>query len=270
MAAPTMKEAIEIIAAPFFTQEVEWRIQRSGSKGDNKVWAIAVPYITARAVHNRLDEAFDPWGWRTEFNVMEVPGGVSGVICRLWFVNPDNNEWEWKENGAGQTNMEAFKGGLSDAEKRAFEQLGGGRYLYSLDEEFVETSPTKSGKYPFYARLKKEDGGTVFYWGPPLLPEWAVPGARQGVQDLSEEVTGEQIDEPIKYPEFDRIITSFERRPGVAELRGAKLLAKDLKWSDDLLFEFATAQGINLREGLTKVGCIKLRDMIRQEKDGKG
>jgi len=261
MAAETMKEAIEIIARPFFTEEVEWRIQRSGMKGD-KAWAIVVPYITARAVHNRLDKAFDPWGWRTEFRVMEVPGGTSGIICRLHYRNPDppGGTWEWKENGAGQTNIEAFKGGLSDSEKRAFEQLGGGRYLYSLSEMFAETSHSSSAKCPFYAKTKE---GTVFYWGPPLLPDWAVPGVKKAVQELSEEVTGESVDEPIDYPEFDRIITSFANRPGVKALQEAQLSARKRGWGDDELFKFAKEQGINLREGLTKVGCIKLRDMIK-------
>ena len=62
MSAPTMAEAIEIIRKPFHVTEVEWRIQSSGEKGE-KIWAIVVPYITARAVHDRLDEAFGATGW---------------------------------------------------------------------------------------------------------------------------------------------------------------------------------------------------------------
>jgi hypothetical protein len=41
-------------------------------------------------------------------------------------------EWIWKADGAGQTDMEADKGALSDAFKRAAVRWGVGRYLYDM------------------------------------------------------------------------------------------------------------------------------------------
>jgi len=262
MSAHTMAEAIETVRNPFDTSEVEWRIQSSGEKGD-KVWAIVVPYITARAVHDRLDDAFGMTGWYNEFRVMEVPGGSSGIICRIHYCDPEHGVWRWKENGAGQTKIEPFMGGLSHAEKRAFEQLGGGRYLYSLDTQFAETG-SKSAKCPEWAKTK---GGTTFYWGPPLLPSWAIPGVKKSVNETANEVLGEPIADRPEFPAFDIIINSMTRRPGVSELRSAKVYAQDLGWDDDMLAGFADSIGVDLH-ALDKAKCIKIRDMIRAEFQG--
>jgi len=262
MSAPTMAEAIDIIRKPFNVNEVEWRIQSSGEKGE-KVWAIVVPYITARAVHDRLDESFGMTGWYTEFRVMEVPGGVSGIICRMHYC-VEIDDWQWKENGASQTNIEPFKGGLSDAEKRAFEELGGGRYLYSLKTQFAETANSRSAKCPEWAKTK---GGTAFYWGAPLLPEWAIPGVKKEVDALAEDATGDPLAERTEFPKFDIIINSMTRRPGVSELRSVKVTARDLGWDDALLAGFAESIGVDLH-ALDKAKCIKMRDMIRAEFQG--
>lgn len=261
MAAPTMQEAIDIIRRPFSTLEIEWRVQRSG-ESEGKVWAIVVPYITARAAHDRLDEAFDPWGWRTEFRVMELAGGASGVICRLWYINLDAEEWEWKENGAGQTQIEPFKGGLSDSEKRAFEELGGGRYLYSLGDQFAETSRTRSGKTPNYAKTKE---GTVFYWGPPLLPEWAIPGVQAAANDASEEATGEPLSLPEQYPEFDALVAGLGGKRGINDLRAVGVIARQHGWTEARLLEWIAGTQINLRDSPKQSDFAKLKFLIEQE-----
>ncbi len=261
MSAQTMPEAIEIIKRPFHTTEIEWRVQRSGESG-GKVWAIVVPYITARAAHERLDEAFNPWGWRTEFRVMEVPGGTAGVICRLWYQHPESGEWEWKENGAGQTQIEPFKGGLSDSEKRAFEELGGGRYLYSLVDQFAETSSTRSSKTPEYAKTKD---GTVFYWGPPLLPEWAIPGVRDAASAASEQITGEPLGIPEQYPEFDALVDSHGGKRGINDLRAVGVVARQHGWTEQRLLEWIASTEIDLRNSPKQSDFAKLKFLIGQE-----
>ena len=227
------------------------------------MWAIVVPYITARSVHDRLDEAFGPTGWYNEFRPLVVPGGESGIICRMNYLDHDTGEWHYKENGAGQTNIEPFKGGLSDSEKRAFEELGGGRYLYSLGVQFAETSNSKSSKCPEWAKTKS---GTVFYWGSPLLPTHALPGVKKAVQEQAEEIFGEQIEERIEFPNFHIYINSMANRPGVSELRGAESFARDLKWDDDTLAAFAESIEVDLHN-LDKAKCVKLRDMLKEEKN---
>ena len=54
--------------------------------------------------------------------------------------------------------------------KRAAVQWGIGRYLYNLDETFVETSATKKDGWKF-AKTKDKS----FYWKIPDLPKWALP-----------------------------------------------------------------------------------------------
>jgi len=181
------------------------------------------------------------------------------------YCDPETNEWHYKENGAGQTHIEPFKGGLSDSEKRAFEGLGGGRYLYSLGVQFADVG-AKSARCPEYAKTK---GGTVFYWGAPLLPDHAIPRVKAELKAESEAILGDPIDEPIEYPIFDRVITSMAGRHGVVELRGAQLFAKQLGWDDDTLIEFAGSIGVDLHD-LQESGCIKLRDMMREEKSKGG
>ena len=48
------------------------------------------------------------------------------------------DEWVWKSNGAGQSDIEAEKGQFSDAFKRAAVLWGIGRYLYALPSPWVD------------------------------------------------------------------------------------------------------------------------------------
>src|SRR5690606_35602811 len=57
------------------------------------------------------------------------------TICKLG-INVDG-AWVWKSDGAGDTQVEAEKGGISDAFKRAAVKWGIGRYLYDLDAPWV-------------------------------------------------------------------------------------------------------------------------------------
>lgn len=169
----------EDLCAPFEQEEIEWRIGRSG-KGSSGIWATALAYVSARAVNARLDDVFGVGGWKEEYNVMAVPGGAAGIMCRLWFRA--DGEWVWREDGAQQTDIESFKGGISDAKKRAAASLGIGRYLYRLEETYVDISPTgkKSKDFPNYAKTRD---GETFYWATPRLPGWALPSGRDGASD---------------------------------------------------------------------------------------
>lgn len=145
----------------FAPDEIEWRLQQAGEK-NGKVWAICVPYVTNRAIMQRLDDTVGPGNWRNEFK----PGPGGGVLCGI-SVRVDG-EWVTKWDGAENTDIEGVKGGLSGAMKRAAVQWGVGRYLYALEESFASVS--ESGKL----RGKTKDGKT-FKWDPPQLPGWALP-----------------------------------------------------------------------------------------------
>jgi hypothetical protein len=117
------------LTAPFPPRDIEWK---PGAVTRDKKKGLAMAYITARAVQERLDEVFGPGNWKNEFR----QGPEGGVLCRIYFKN-DEGEWVWREDGADNTEVEAVKGGLSNAMKRAGAALGIGRYLYDLPAQWV-------------------------------------------------------------------------------------------------------------------------------------
>jgi hypothetical protein len=148
----------------FAADEIEWRVQQAGEK-NGRIWAIAVPYVTNRAIQSRLDEAAGPENWRNEFR----PGPDGGVMCGLSIRVGD--EWVTKWDGAENTDVEGVKGGLSGAMKRAAVQWGIGRYLYALDEAFARIHD--NGR--FRGKLPERAGGRAFRWDPPPLPPEVLP-----------------------------------------------------------------------------------------------
>jgi len=152
----------------FPASDIGWRICRSGVKND-KVWAQLLAYVTARACQERLDEVLGVLGWQTDY---ERVG--EGFLCRLKVKYED--EWITKTDGAQITDFEPYKGGISGAFKRACSAgLGIGRYLYYLTDTWANTTldrpPRNSGWN--YASLTDK---TPFWWLPPELPTWALPG----------------------------------------------------------------------------------------------
>jgi len=117
---------------PFDPNMVKWRI---GSTTSDKKRGMALAYIDARAVMDRLDEVCGPEGWADEF--VDSPSGR--VFCKLSIKVGD--EWVTKSDAAGDTDVEGLKGGMSDAFKRAAVKWGIGRYLYSLDSPWVDIQP---------------------------------------------------------------------------------------------------------------------------------
>lgn len=155
----------------FDPQDIEWRIGRCGMKTDGTPWATALAYLTNRAIMHRLDEVCSPWNWKNEFKDWGV-GGKAGVLCGISVKIED--EWVTKWDGAENTQLESVKGGLSDSMKRAAVQWGIGRYLYKLDETFVDTSMSKQQGWNFAKGKKSDKTDFNFYWKTPSLPSWAL------------------------------------------------------------------------------------------------
>lgn len=135
------RDLFALLSAEFPRHLVSWRAQSLTS--DNKK-AQALAYIDARDVMRRLDQVFGPDNWSDSYH--ETPTGR--VLCTLSLRI--NNDWISKTDGAGATDMEGEKGGISDAFKRAAVKWGIGRYLYDLPVPWVpcETYP-KDGKHRF-------------------------------------------------------------------------------------------------------------------------
>ena len=149
------------LAEVFPEADIEWRLQQLGEK-NNKIWGMCLAYVTNRAIMQRLDDVIGPERWKNEFQT----GPHGGVLCGISIKVDD--EWIVKFDGAENTAIEAIKGGLSGAMKRAAVQWGIGRYLYNLEEGWV----TVDDKGKFSGKLKT---GKYFKWNPPKLPSWAVP-----------------------------------------------------------------------------------------------
>ena len=82
----------------------------------------------------------------------------------------------WKADGAGQTDMEAEKGALSDALKRAAVRWGIGRYLYDLKAPWIVLEQRGKSSFIPDAEKKKLDN---------LHEEFALKcgwGMRSGIQ----------------------------------------------------------------------------------------
>lgn len=115
------------LKAEFPRYAVSWRAQSLNKEGTA---AMALAYIDARDVMNRLDDVVGPDGWQCRY-----PHASGKTVCEIGIRVGD--EWIWKADGAGDSDIEAEKGALSDAFKRAAVRWGIGRYLYDLDSPWV-------------------------------------------------------------------------------------------------------------------------------------
>jgi len=152
------------LKAPFRADDVGWRVQQSGMKGE-KPWASVLAYIDNRAIMDRLDDVVGPANWQNSF--CEIKDGFKCGIG-IW-LEPlgQRGEWIWKWDGAGVTNIETVKGGISDAMKRAGYQWGIGRYLYNLPAGWA----TFEEKGIYSAKIADK----LYRWNPPALSAWALP-----------------------------------------------------------------------------------------------
>jgi hypothetical protein len=142
---------MEQLAVPFAPEQIKWRpgsITKDGSKG------MALAYIDARDVMDRLNLVMGPESWESEITVY---GNI--IVCKLSLWVEDESGLlvrRSKSDGAGETDVEGEKGGVSDALKRAAVQWGIGRYLYALPSPWVQVENR---------RIKET----------PQLPSWALP-----------------------------------------------------------------------------------------------
>jgi hypothetical protein len=136
----------EQLKAPFDPKLIHWRV---GATNKEKTKGIALAYLNARDVMKRLDDVCG--------DKYQVDYPFEGC-CRIGIKIDD--EWIWRANGAGETDVEGEKGQYSDAFKRAAVLWGVGRYLYYLSNIWV---PIKSvGRSYQLAEV-------------PPLPLWALP-----------------------------------------------------------------------------------------------
>jgi hypothetical protein len=103
--------------------------------------ALAMAYIDARLIQDRLDEVLGVENWQDKYDIL--PDG--SVMCRLrvrlggrWITKSDvGSPSEQPDSG------DRLKAAFSDALKRAAVKFGIGRYLYRLSAQWVDYDPVK-------------------------------------------------------------------------------------------------------------------------------
>lgn len=123
-------EILEQLSEPFPEEAIEWKPQKLYPK-DNPTKALAVPYITARHVMDRLDEVVAPAGWQTDFEFIPGLKAVKMMLTVLGITKSDMGFVEGDDD-------RAIKGSVSDGLKRAAVLFGVGRYLYGAEEQWVK------------------------------------------------------------------------------------------------------------------------------------
>lgn len=158
------------LAEPFEAGEVKWKAQavKAGR-------AMAVAYVDARVVAERLDEVFGVDGWQDAYEVLPN----HSVVCVLSVKVGD--QWVAKSDVGSQSEQadegDRMKAAFSDAFKRAAVKLGVGRYLYRLTKVWVNYDGKQMTQTP-------------------KLPEWALPERdRHGGQTGAGCITREQWNE---------------------------------------------------------------------------
>jgi Rad52/22 family double-strand break repair protein len=143
------------LAEPFEPREVKFKPQ---SVKNNRCLAMA--YIDARLIQDRLDEVLGVENWTDSYTILND----GSVMCRLrlklgdrWITKTDVGSPSEQPDGGDR-----LKAAFSDALKRAAVKFGIGRYLYRLPAQWVD-----------YDGMKKQ------IVSPPQLPAWALPKARR-------------------------------------------------------------------------------------------
>lgn len=152
MTTPLTREQLALaLAEPFHPAEVKWKPQ---SVKGNRCMALA--YIDARHVMDRLDAVMGLGEWRDEYTILSD----GSVQCRLSLRI--GGEWVYHEDVGSRSEQpddgDKMKSAFSDALKRAAVKFGVGRYLYRLGHEWVDYDPQKRK-----------------IANPPQLPNWALP-----------------------------------------------------------------------------------------------
>lgn len=181
---------LENLKAPFPPSEIKWR---AGTVNDRKTKALAVPYIDARSVYDRLDDVCGQENWQTKIEILPSGVTVAGIGILI------NGDWVWKMDGAPQTNYEGEKGGISDAIKRSGVHWGIARYLYSLGGVWVRC---------------QQQGKNIKLTETPALPSWALP---EGERKFTSTTTSTTTSTSITQDKLERPLAPDDLKRGLVD-----------------------------------------------------
>lgn len=160
-----MCEYLKALQKPFPAEDIEWRVSHARMTR-NGPQALVLAYVTNRAIQERLDDVFGIAGWKNEYQEWRDKGVLCTISCKV------DGEWIAKSDGADTTDLEATKGGFSNSMKRAAVQWGIGRYLYNLEQVWVNVNERGQNYISTQTKQREQIKG---YWDTPKLPKWALP-----------------------------------------------------------------------------------------------
>jgi len=166
MTGETIDDCLSLLRAPFPPEVVKWR---PGTKTKDGTKALALAYVDARDVMERLDAALGPQGWSDRYKVVDEANGV--VECTLAAQYPDLRATSKVDVGypnGGMDDDEPFKGAYSDAFKRAAVKYGIGRDLYDTPKFWIALDEYK--RFPAIPQWVEGKG-------------WVAPGEPRVVAD---------------------------------------------------------------------------------------
>lgn len=261
----------ERLRAHFDPAAVSWRPGRIVTN-DRGTAGMALAYIDARDVMVRLDEVVGPENWSDSYH--ETAKGM--MLCTLSLRI--HGEWVSKTDGAGETDVEAEKGKVSDAFKRAAVKWGIGRYLYDVPTVWVECDAkskqiTKAG----YAQL--QDKLAAFgkrYVQAPLAVPAAAP-APEVMDPQTGELTppADVVRDVIKAHEPAPVAAPApapERKPGSPPsciIPGSKLSPEQIKARKDKEAAEAKQRFEDESRATVDAWIDELRDICKSAKDPK-
>jgi hypothetical protein len=147
---PQIQLLARALAAPFDPKDVKFK-----PKVVKANRCLAMAYIDARVIQDRLDEVLGVESWQDHYEFL--PDG--SVICQLRLKLGDH--WISKSDVGSPSEQtdsgDRVKAAVSDALKRAAVKFGIGRYLYRLPAEWVEYDPVskqivQTPQLPAFAR----------------------------------------------------------------------------------------------------------------------
>jgi hypothetical protein len=132
----TAEQILKELSEPFDPGEVKFKpAVVSGNR------AMALAYVDARVIQDRLDDVLGVEGWQDDYECRED----GSVICRLSIRI--GGEWIKKVDVGGPSEQpdggDRLKAAFSDSLKRAAVKFGVGRYLYRTPQQWVDYDPQK-------------------------------------------------------------------------------------------------------------------------------
>lgn len=230
-ADPEVRRITEGLGALFAADVLKWKPQ--SVKGNR---ALAVAFIDARIVQERLDAVCGVAGWQDRYEIL--PDG--GVVCSLgiafggrWVVKDDVGSPSEQPDGGDR-----LKAAFSDALKRAAIKFGIGRYLYRLPLTWCDYDPSKrqfvqTPQLPAWADPSRKQVGTSAPRSAPSSPPPPAPSKPAAETKAAGDSGKHGHTMPKSGAELDRRVREFDAKLAAEGLsRPGDLVAYLVGWLD--------------------------------------